>query len=214
MGEPHYDVGNLGASVVDVILHIYALPRGAQQANEGVSENRIAQMTDMRRLVGIDAGVFDQRMHPAPGVEILGAVILGVEAFFPIPLVRSHRGGDRLNGPGAIETAIDISCPGHLKAQKTLQLPVEILVQRLDEFFGDLPRSFLQPASKIEGDGKRKLTQAQRPAGAQSLGFPLPIDTFREGWTLNAGEALSVVSDTRKDHRRAAKNNRAVFLRF
>src|SRR6185312_12956313 len=53
------NVGNLYAGIVDVVLYINRVSSFAQQANEGIAQNRIAQMPDMRSLVGIDAGVFD-----------------------------------------------------------------------------------------------------------------------------------------------------------
>ncbi len=53
-------IGNLHAGVVDVVLYIDLLPRGAQQAHKGVAENGIAQMPDVRGLVGIDGSVLDE----------------------------------------------------------------------------------------------------------------------------------------------------------
>ena len=58
-------VGHLHAGVVDVVLHIDLLAGGAQQAHEGVAQNGVAQMADVRGLVGIDAGVLHQRMDRA-----------------------------------------------------------------------------------------------------------------------------------------------------
>jgi hypothetical protein len=52
-------VRDLHASVVDVILDFDALPGAAQQADEGVAQRRIAQVADVRGLVGIDVGVLD-----------------------------------------------------------------------------------------------------------------------------------------------------------
>ena len=53
-------VGDLNAGVVDVVLHVDLLPGGAQQAHKGVAEDGVAQVADVRGLVGIDAGVLDQ----------------------------------------------------------------------------------------------------------------------------------------------------------
>src|SRR5579872_4040620 len=55
----HY-IGHLDAGVVDVILDVDFPSRIAQQANERVAENRVAQMPNVRGLVGIDARVLDQ----------------------------------------------------------------------------------------------------------------------------------------------------------
>jgi hypothetical protein len=57
----HY-VGNLHPGVIDVILNV-DFPAGVpQQPDEGVSEDGIAEVADVRRFVGIDAGVLDQNL--------------------------------------------------------------------------------------------------------------------------------------------------------
>ena len=65
MKEPDDHIGYLHAGVVDVVLHVDFLPGGAQQADEGVAENGVAQMADVRGLVWIDAGVFYEGMQAA-----------------------------------------------------------------------------------------------------------------------------------------------------
>ena len=62
MQKPHHHIRHLHAGVVDVVLHHHLLPRRPQQPHKRVAQNRIAQMPDMRRLVGIDAGV----LHRVP----------------------------------------------------------------------------------------------------------------------------------------------------
>ena len=62
MQKSHHHIRHLHAGVVDVVLHIHFLPGGAQQAHKRVAQNGIAQMPDMRSLVGIDGGVLHQRM--------------------------------------------------------------------------------------------------------------------------------------------------------
>ena len=52
-------VRNLHAGVVDVILHFDALPGAAQQAHERIAQHGVAQVADMRGLIRIDVGVFD-----------------------------------------------------------------------------------------------------------------------------------------------------------
>ncbi len=59
-GETHHHVGNLHAGIVDVVLDFDVLAAEAQQAHKGVAQNGVAQVADVRGLVGIDAGVFDQ----------------------------------------------------------------------------------------------------------------------------------------------------------
>ena len=63
MQKSHHHIGHLHAGVVDVVLHIDFLPGGAQQAHKRVAQNGVAQVADVRGLVGIDAGVLDQRMN-------------------------------------------------------------------------------------------------------------------------------------------------------
>jgi hypothetical protein len=60
--EADHHVGNLHAGVVDVVLDVDFPAGGAQQADEGIAEDRVAQMADVRGLVGIDAGVLDQNL--------------------------------------------------------------------------------------------------------------------------------------------------------
>ena len=58
--KANHHVGHLHARVVDVVLNVDFPARGAQQPDERVAENGIAQMSDVRGLVRIDAGVLDQ----------------------------------------------------------------------------------------------------------------------------------------------------------
>jgi hypothetical protein len=55
-------VGYLHARVVDVVLNIDFPARSAQQPHKRVAKNGVAQVTDVRGLVGIDAGVLDQNL--------------------------------------------------------------------------------------------------------------------------------------------------------
>ena len=65
MQKSHHHIGHLNAGIVDVVLHIHLLPGGAQQADKRVTQNRVAQVANVRGLVGIDAGVLHQRVNPA-----------------------------------------------------------------------------------------------------------------------------------------------------
>ncbi len=60
--ETDYHVGHLHPGVVNVVLDIDDVTGGAQQAHEGVAQNGVAQMPNMRGFVGIDAGVLDQNL--------------------------------------------------------------------------------------------------------------------------------------------------------
>ena len=55
---------------------------GAQQANEGVAEDRVAQVADVRGLVGIDAGVLDEDLAADVGGSF--AFMELVAGFVPI----------------------------------------------------------------------------------------------------------------------------------
>ena len=57
--EADHHVGDLHAGVVDVVLHLDPPAARAHHAHEGVAEDGVAQMPDVRRLVGIDVGVLD-----------------------------------------------------------------------------------------------------------------------------------------------------------
>ena len=57
--KARHHVGHLHAGVVDVILHFDRPAARAQHAHEGVAQDGVAQMADMRGLVGIDVGVLD-----------------------------------------------------------------------------------------------------------------------------------------------------------
>ena len=59
MNESDNDIGYLHAGVINVVLHIDFLPGGAEQSAEGIAKNGVAQVADMRGLVGIDARVLD-----------------------------------------------------------------------------------------------------------------------------------------------------------
>ena len=67
MEEADDHVGDLDAGVVDVVLHVDFLAGGAEQADECVAEDGVAQVADVRGLVGIDAGVLDQCMERLSG---------------------------------------------------------------------------------------------------------------------------------------------------
>ena len=87
MQKSHHHIRNLHAGVVDVVLHVDFLPGGAQQAHKCVAEDGVAQMADVRGLVGIDAGVLDQSMEPA----LADARGLRRLATVAVPAARSRR---------------------------------------------------------------------------------------------------------------------------
>ena len=60
MHEANHHIGDLHAGVINIVLHRDLGAAGPQQTDEGVSQDGVAQMADVRRLVGIDAGVLHQ----------------------------------------------------------------------------------------------------------------------------------------------------------
>src|ERR1700739_1555949 len=60
MQKANDHVRNLNAGVVDIVLDIDFPARAAQQTYESVTEDGVAKMANVRRLVGINAGVFAQ----------------------------------------------------------------------------------------------------------------------------------------------------------
>ena len=60
--KSHDHVGNLHAGVVDVVLNIHFPAGKPQQPDKRVAKNGVAQVADVGRLIGIDAGVLDQNL--------------------------------------------------------------------------------------------------------------------------------------------------------
>ena len=60
--ESHNHIGDLNAGVVDVVLNLDLAAAGAQHADKSVSQNRVAQVADVRRFVRIDVSVLDDHL--------------------------------------------------------------------------------------------------------------------------------------------------------
>ncbi len=60
--EADDDVRDLDAEIVDVVLHLDRRVPKTEHARERVAKGGIAQMSDVRRLVGVDGGVLDDRL--------------------------------------------------------------------------------------------------------------------------------------------------------
>ena len=58
------DVSDLDAGVVDVVLDFDPFAGGLENAHERVAQHRVANVTDVRGFVGIDAGVLDHLLRP------------------------------------------------------------------------------------------------------------------------------------------------------
>ena len=139
LAEPDRDVGDLHAGIVDVILDLDLAAEEAEQAAERVSERRIAQVTDVRRFIGIDGRVLDDRLLRARRrsrvalAQPLSQVARPIEEEVDIPIRRRFDAGEPFDGP-----------------------------QAADNFLGDGARSLSQPARELEREGDRYVTH--RPA--------------------------------------------------
>jgi hypothetical protein len=155
MQEADHHIGHLHAGVVDVVLHVDFLPGGAQQADEGVAENGVAQVADVRGLVGIDAGVLDKRMQartwPRQG------------------LLR----GNHAHACRAVEARIDVAGAGDFKAGEAFER-----AQRGDNLLRDDLGRLAQLAGQLEGDGRGQLAELQVGRNLQRNGFKLKIVLF------------------------------------
>ena len=102
--EAHHHVGHLHAGIVDVVLHLHAMAARAQHADEGVAQRGVAQMADMRRLVGVDIGVLDDDLLARAGrasgfaAQQRRRVRAAVEADVEIPVAGHFHGGDARDG--------------------------------------------------------------------------------------------------------------------
>ena len=133
-----HHVGHLYTSVVDVILHFHRAPVRAKHPHKRVAQNRIAQVTDMRRFVGIDIGVLDDDL----------ARILW-ERF---PSAAQHAQAIS----AAIEADIDVSVAGHFKRGHAFQRP-----KRGDNFRGNSFGRFFQLPRQMECNRDCQFTEAR-----------------------------------------------------
>ena len=56
------NVRNLHPRIVNVVLHLDVLSTEPQQAHKRIAQNGVAQMADVRGLIGIDAGMLDENL--------------------------------------------------------------------------------------------------------------------------------------------------------
>ena len=178
MQEADHDVGDLDAGVVDVVLHVDFVARGAEQAHERVAEDGVAQVADVRGLVGIDGGVLYEHMalrvrgdafglgHQA---SCLGAVEIGVD----ITSAGDFEFGEAFDGA---EGGDDLSCY-------------------------DLGR-FAELARQFEGDGRGDLAEAQIGRRLQRNLADFEIVFFLQDGAKAIGKPLLQF----QNHARASKN--------
>ena len=109
---------------------------GAQQADEGVTQDGVAKVTDVRGLVGIDRGVLDQNL----AADIGGAFADVAEGY------DGTIGDQPLRRNVALEVGIDITGAGNFEF-------LESVGQRQlgHDLFGDLSRRFAQFFCQFKG---------------------------------------------------------------
>ena len=144
MQKAHHHIGHLHAGVVDVVLHVHLLPGGAQQAHKGVAENGVAQVADVRGLVGIDAGVLHERVNARSSRCAAGRASTARPARTP---------------GGAIEPRVDVSGAGDLESGKAPSRAE----RRHDLLRDDLGR-LAQLARQFKGDRRGQFAKLADPA--------------------------------------------------
>src|SRR5579859_6785561 len=96
MRKPDYDVRNLYAGIVNVILNVNFPSRVAQEAYKRVAQDRVAQMSNMCSFVRIDARVLNQNF----AVRSVGW--------------RLSIGNERLRHPRAVDLHVQVAGWGDL----------------------------------------------------------------------------------------------------
>jgi hypothetical protein len=144
MDEAYDDVGYLNAGVVDVVLDtdLVAALVGVwtKETLEGIAENGVAEMADVRGFVGVDAGVLDQA---EAGATDIGVLI----------------GGDSAHGSSAIEADVEVSGSGDFYAGNALEIG-----KNSGEFGCELccddARSLAKALGQLEGDREGELAES------------------------------------------------------
>src|SRR5580692_808672 len=136
VGETDNYVGNLHSGVVDVVLDVDFPARVTQQADESVSEDGVAQVTDVGGLVRIDAGVLDQNFAR----RNIGRRILA---------------GDQDCGHGcAVDAGVQISGAGDFELVDTFDC-----AEACNNFFRDFARGLAQFLRQLKGERQRVFTE-------------------------------------------------------
>ena len=146
MQESNHHVGNLHSGVVDVVLHVHFPARKAQQADEGIAKNGVAQVPDMRCFIGIDAGMFDE--------HFAGGNIRGRRSICGRTASERKIGGERRGQLGAAYANVDVPAAGHFKLLKAGNR-----ADPGDDLFGNLARRFAKLPRKFESDRQRILAK-------------------------------------------------------
>ena len=129
-------IGHLHAGVVDVILYLDLVTQLAQHSDERVTQHRVAQVSDVCRLVGIDVGVLDD--------DLAGDRCKA-----------SPRGPPQVHPVSpTVETQVDVApasdlCSSHAGNRRQLG----------HQFFRNLPRGLLELLRQRKSHRQRQLTE-------------------------------------------------------
>ena len=183
MHEADDHVGDLHPGVVDVVLHFDAIAGGAQNVHERVAEHRIAHMTDVGGLIGIDAGVLDHQLAAC--------------LFAKLRLVGNFRRSDRNKFSQQLSSIIkdvEISGAGNVHACNF----VNCFQERFQAFGNQTRRAFLAGLllnllREFEGDRKRQVAQLSARGNFTDDLFEFHAVRFTRGYSntfLNFGLKL------------------------
>ena len=136
MQKSDHHVCHLHPGVVDVVLHVHFAPRELQQAHKCVAKNCVAEMSNMRSLVRIDAGVLNQNF--AGGHFGRGFVI----AY------------QRCSDCGTINAGIDVARSGNFKFFKALDW-----ANTRNNLFRNFSGSLSKLLRQLKSEGQRKLAE-------------------------------------------------------
>jgi hypothetical protein len=137
------NIRDLNAGVVDVVLHANLVAGlevvGAKQALEGVAKDGVAQMADVRRFIGVDAGVLDQ---PKSRTADIGVPI----------------GRDCANCSRAVQLDVQISRSGDFNRRDAGKL-IESRVQLCSELRRNCARRLAKSLGQFKCDRQSKFAQ-------------------------------------------------------
>src|SRR5215469_10589028 len=132
MQETDDDIRDLHSGVVDVVLNVNFPLRKTKKTDKCVAENGVAEVSDVRGLVGIDAGVLDENL--ARG-DVGGGLVISRKS-----------AGER----GAVDTGIDVSRAGEFELVETFD-GADIG----DDFLGNHARRLAQFLRQLKGQRQR-----------------------------------------------------------
>ena len=127
-------VSHLHAGIVDVVLDLHALARVPENPHHRVAEHGVAHVSDVRGLVGINAGMFDDD--------------------FLMPAVRwSLRAALRaLPECSSVEVCIQVTAARHFHARDSFDL-----CQTGSNVLGNLTRCFFESLRQLKAHRGRRL---------------------------------------------------------